>query len=136
MDKPLTIATFYLLPKVHKSFTNPQGRPTVSDIRGLCEKVCIYLDFYLQPFVLQLESYTRDSMQLIEKLENNTNINYKVVVSAIVYYLVQQTDSNRVHDSLIIDLRDFVLQHNYFMFGKHFYKQVSGKTMGARCAPS
>ncbi|CAJ0962483.1 unnamed protein product [Ranitomeya imitator] len=63
------IPTFYMLPKVHKSLSNPPGRPIVSGIEGLYEKSCIYLDFFLQPIILNLESYIRDSSFLIQQLD-------------------------------------------------------------------
>lgn len=52
VERPV-VPTFYLVPKVHKSLTNPPGRPIVSGIGGLCENVCTSIDFYLQPHVLQ-----------------------------------------------------------------------------------
>ncbi|CAJ0961209.1 unnamed protein product [Ranitomeya imitator] len=63
------VPTFYMLPKVHKSITRPPGRPIVSGIGGLYERPCIYLDYFLQPIVLGLDSYTRDSSHLIRQLE-------------------------------------------------------------------
>lgn len=127
--------TFYLLPNVHKSLTNPPGRPIVSGIRGLCEKVWVYLDFYLQPFALHLQLYTQDSFHLDEKLDSTTfpmgtivislnveslytNIDHQVGVSAVTYFLDQQISSNHMHDFLIVDLLGFHLKHNYFTFDK------------------
>lgn len=39
-------------------------------------------------------------------------------------------------DSFVIDLLDFVLRHNYFIFSGAYFRQISGTAMGARCAPS
>lgn len=61
-----------------------------------------------------------------------TNTDHQVGVAVVMYFLDQQDNSNRMHDSLIIDLLNFVLRHNYFTFDKRFYKQVS-IAMGARC---
>ncbi|CAJ0965326.1 unnamed protein product [Ranitomeya imitator] len=47
-----------------------------------------------------------------------------------------QVNSDRLHDSFIIDLLDFALRHNFFLFDRVFYLQTSGVAMGARCAPS
>lgn len=104
--------------------------------------------------MLQLKSYIHDSMHLIEILDNvtlpqqtiivflnveslYTKIDHQVgVAAAVMYFLDLQTDSDRMHDSLLVALLNFVLRHNYFTFDKRFYKQVSGTAMGAICAPS
>lgn len=65
-----------------------------------------------------------------------TNIQHKVGLQAVIYFLYKQLNSNRLHDSLLIDLLDFVLKQNNFVFHRKFYKQTSGTVMGARCAPS
>lgn len=41
-----------------------------------------------------------------------------------------------MHQSFNIDLLDFVLRHNFFVFDGCSFKQVSGTAMGACCAPS
>lgn len=51
VDRP-AIPTFYMVPKIHKSLHNPLGRPIVSGIGGLCEKISTSVDFYLELFVL------------------------------------------------------------------------------------
>ncbi|XP_077132097.1 uncharacterized protein LOC143787335 [Ranitomeya variabilis] len=145
--------TFYMLPKVHKSLSNPPGRPIVSGIGGLFERACIYVDFFLQPIVLNLESYIRDSSFLIQQLDTlevpdntilatfdvealYTSINHDLGILAVSYYLDKFSMGNRGHDSFILDLLRMILERNYFVFDRVYYKQVSGTAMGARCAPS
>lgn len=60
----LVVPMFYLLPKVHKKLERPPGCPIVAGIGGLGEKACIYVDFYLQPIVLNLPSHIRDLMRI------------------------------------------------------------------------
>ncbi|XP_072006797.1 uncharacterized protein [Engystomops pustulosus] len=103
VEVPVT-PTFYLVPKIHKSLTKPPGRPIVAGIGGLCERACTYLDFFLQPLVLQLDSYIRDSMHLIEQLQQvevhseillvtmdveslYTNIAHDLGIEAVAYHL-------------------------------------------------
>lgn len=121
-----------MLPKVHKSLESPPGRPIISGIGGLNEKVCEYINYYLQPFVLQLSSYVRDSSDLISQLNQiivpdgiilvtldveslYTVIKHEVGIFATMYYLEKQTNSDRGHDSVIIDLLEFILKHNFFV---------------------
>ncbi|XP_069585080.1 uncharacterized protein [Ranitomeya imitator] len=66
------VPTFYILPKVHKSLDRPPGRPIVSGIGGIMERPCIYLDHFLQPLALSLDSYIRDSAHLMMHLEDLT----------------------------------------------------------------
>lgn len=51
-----------------------------------------------------------------------TNIEHEVDVHAVTYFLDKQQDSNRLHDSLLIDLLDFVLKQICFVFDQWFYK--------------
>ncbi|CAJ0937732.1 unnamed protein product [Ranitomeya imitator] len=148
-----TTSTFYMLPKVHKDVHRPPGRPIVSSIGSLCEKACTYVDFFLQPLVLNLPSYTRDSSDFIASLQDITlapgeimvtcdveslysNIDHDHGLQAVLFFLDQQQNSDRLHDSFIVDLLDFILRHNFFLFDRNFFLQVSGVAMGARCAPA
>lgn len=147
------IPLFYLLPKVHKNIDRSPGRPIVSGIGGLCEKACTYIDYFLQPLVHQLPSFLQDLTATINKFQNlqvtegarlvicdvevlYTNITHKHSIAAASYFLRKQDNDYGMHDSFLIDLLDYVLQHNYFIFDGGFYRQVSGTAMGARCAPS
>ncbi|CAJ0968092.1 unnamed protein product [Ranitomeya imitator] len=147
------IPTFYMLPKVHKSLDNPPGRPIISGIGGLFERPCVYLDYFLQPLVFSLGSYIRDSMHLIERIGKlevprdtliitldveslYTSIDHKLGLDAITYFLDKKSSRDRDHDCFILDLLKMVLEKNYFIFDRTFYRQASGTAMGARCAPS
>lgn len=138
---------------MYKSLDNPPGRAIISGIGGLNEKICLYVVHYLQPFVLQLPSYVRDSVHLMEQVETvevdnqallvtldmeslYTIIDHQVGIHAVSYFLDAQTDSDRKPDSLIIDLLEFTLRHNYFIFYCTFYLQISRTAMGVQCAPS
>ncbi|XP_075208158.1 uncharacterized protein LOC142313057 [Anomaloglossus baeobatrachus] len=147
------VPTFYMLPKVHKSLLKPPGRPIVAGIGSIFEQLCAYLDFYLQPFALRLESYVRDSADLISQLEElnipegtilvtmdveslYTNISHDLGMGAVSYYLSGRSTGTRDHDEFLLNMLSLILNLNYFVFDRIFYKQVSGTAMGARCAPS
>lgn len=141
-----------MLPKVHKCLREPTGRPIVSGLGSLSENLCTYVDF-LQPLLLQLPSYLWNSLSLIQQLLNirlngdtwlvifdveslYSNISHNDGMTAISFFLGRLMDRNRMHDSFLIDLLDYILGHNYFMLDRKFYRQVSGTAMGAKCAPS
>ena len=50
-------AIFYMLPKIHKNYTSPPGRPIVSSIDSPTERISHLLDILLQPLVQQSKSY-------------------------------------------------------------------------------
>ncbi|XP_069609793.1 uncharacterized protein [Ranitomeya imitator] len=52
------------------------------------------------------------------------------------YFLEKHSTGDRGHDAFILELLRFVLEKNYFIFDRTFYKQASGTAMGAKCAPS
>jgi hypothetical protein len=79
--------TFYLLPKIHKLKTiNPanakklgctanldslklKGRPICSQINTVTEKISAYVDRYLQPLAQSVQSFVKDTNDLISKIE-------------------------------------------------------------------
>ncbi|KAM4043753.1 uncharacterized protein ACNLHF_014024 [Anomaloglossus baeobatrachus] len=144
--------TFYLLPKVHKDATNPPGRPIVSGIGGICDPICKFVDFYLKPLVQDLPSYIRDTTDALAKMEGlhiepdmwlvaadveslYTCIAHQDGLEAVRLFL----DGSRLDGptrGLILELLDFILTHNAFLFKDRYYLQRRGTAMGAACAPS
>ena len=57
----------YFLKKLHKDLI--AVRPIVSGVGGPTEAISSFLDYYMQPHVLQIKSYVRDSASLIRLLE-------------------------------------------------------------------
>lgn len=114
------IPTFYILPKVHKNATKPPGRPIVAGIGGLCEKPCIFVDHFLQPLVLQLPSYLRESTSVLQEFGKlKIDGDYLLVtcdvealypdiqqhhgMRAVTYFLDKKDNSKRMLDSFVID---------------------------------
>lgn len=48
---------FYALPKIHKSLTDPTGRPIISRNSSNSENASKWVDSFLRPFVMSLPSY-------------------------------------------------------------------------------
>lgn len=61
---------FYALPKLHKKVYPPPGRPIVSGIRGPTERIGTFVDDALRPHVTSLPSYLRDTLQLLQNLDD------------------------------------------------------------------
>ncbi|CAJ0965918.1 unnamed protein product [Ranitomeya imitator] len=152
VEAPVT-ATFYMLPKIHKDPCRPPGRPIVAGIGGLCEKACVYVDHFLQPLTRNLPSFVQDSSHFIRICREvslspdsllvtcdveslYSNICHEDGITATLFFLDQLGHSDRMHDSLVVDLLEFVMKHNFSLFDRSFYLQTSGVAMGARCAPA
>ncbi|XP_069615983.1 uncharacterized protein [Ranitomeya imitator] len=146
------VPTFYLTPKVHKDTTNPPGRPIVSGIGSLTEKICRYIDFYLQQCVETLPSFIRDTTDILNRLngiqlEENmylvtcdveslyTSIWHDHGIAASRFFLGMAHTDERLC-CFILDLLYFSLTHNFFIFKDRYFLQLQGTAMGATCAPS
>ena len=56
-----------LLPKIHKP--EHPGRPIVSSINSHSSKISAYVDYHLQPEVLKIKSYTKDTNYFLNHLD-------------------------------------------------------------------
>lgn len=143
----------YYVPKIHKSQTNPPGRPIISGINGLFSRLGAYLDGYLQPLVIRGKSYLRDSKQLITELKNlnvkeedilvtidinslYTNIVQTDGINGAEWALYQQTDLKEEQIKYLLEGLKLAMSHNYFWHKGDYYTQVKGVAMGAKYAPS
>ncbi|KAM9330952.1 uncharacterized protein KIAA0825 homolog [Gastrophryne carolinensis] len=152
VDNPVT-PTFYMLPKVHKDRSRPPGRPIISGIGSLTEHICMWVDGFLQPHVMSLASYLRDSLDLLSKLDQlhlpehcllvtcdvealYSNISHELAMRTVDYFLSMEANTQPRRRQFILDAIYFVLEHNYFVFNKSYYRQRMGVAMGAKCAPS
>lgn len=145
---------FYTLPKIHKSLTNPPGRPIVAQTYSLWSPLSIFVDYYIKPFVQTLPAYIKDSTDLIEKCSAIHNLPEETLLlsldisslytciphdgglEALGFYLQDRTHISLHPNQLIIDLAEFVMKNNFFTFERDFYLQVSGTSMGTVCAPN
>lgn len=113
----------------------------------------LYVDRYLQPIVLQLQSYIRDGTHLMELLSPYTwessyawlsldvsplytSIPHSFGIMALEHFLSTDPLINPRQATFIIEATKFCLMHNYFTFNGDFYLQLQGMAMGANFAPS
>ena len=147
-----TNAKFYGTPKVHKK-QKPyiRFRPIVSQFLTFGAKLSIYLDYKLQPLITTVESYVKDSFQVITQLKSHgkfppgskiltadavsmyTNIDPSEGIPTIKNYI--HKFSTDIHPSeFIIDLLNLVMENNLFQFGNTWWRQKIGTAMGTPCA--
>ena len=130
---------FYLLPKIHKA-KNP-GRPIVS--------ACVYL----QPFAQTTKSYIKETNHFLQKLNDlgvippesflvtidvtslYTNIPHREGILACKDAL-EKRQTKEPKTWILLRLLHFILAKTCFKFNDKYYKQISGTTMGTKCAPS
>uniref|UniRef100_A0A8C5Q3U2 Reverse transcriptase domain-containing protein n=1 Tax=Leptobrachium leishanense TaxID=445787 RepID=A0A8C5Q3U2_9ANUR len=146
-----TTPTLYSLPKIHKSLINPPGRPIIAGNNSLTEKLSQFVDHYLHPFVEEIPSYTRDTQNALQHLEDvivpsdttlasfdvvslYNNIPHEQGIKACRHFLSKKFDEAMTN--FIIQLLTYILTHNFFLFDGKYYLQTRGTAMGTSCAPS
>uniref|UniRef100_A0A8C6UMS7 Reverse transcriptase domain-containing protein n=1 Tax=Neogobius melanostomus TaxID=47308 RepID=A0A8C6UMS7_9GOBI len=143
----------YTLPKIHKSLTDPPGRPIVAQTDSLWSPLSTFVDYFIKPYVQTLPAYVKDSTDFIEKCSSiinltedtflltldisslYTHIPHEGGLEALRFYLQDRSDES-YHPNQLIDLAEFVMKYNYFTFESDFYLQTSGTSMGTVCAPN
>lgn len=74
-----------------------------------------------------------DTKSLLESLYSN--ISHEQGVAVISYFLDLQEGTDQMHDLFIIDLLDFILQHNYFTFETRLRQCYGGELCPINCQP-
>ncbi|CAJ0965952.1 unnamed protein product [Ranitomeya imitator] len=142
-----------MLPKVHKSLTNPPGRPIVASTNSILSPLSIFLEKYLTPFVKKTKSFVLDTGHFISIIKRISalspqcllaTLDVKSLYTAIKHDLGLKAVKNLLRTSdlgpqaqyLILDLLSIVLRENFFLFGDQFYLQTCGTAMGSNMAPA
>lgn len=145
------VASFYLLPKVHKDLLNPPGRPIINGIDTITEPSSKYIDYFIKPLTCSLESYVQDTSDLLKKLERihyvpsfwlatmdiqalYTNIDHCEGLEALQYYLQKRPNTDSPPTTFLVDLTRWTLHNNVFLFQDKLFKQLKGTAMGASYA--
>ena len=142
---------FYLLPKIHKA--NNPGRPIVSACDSPTENLSSYVDSFIKPLAQTVNSYIKDTNQFLKKLEQLGKIpakSYLVTIDVVALYTsiphrdgilaVKEALEKRTEKQpltwVLLRLLHLILTKTAFKFNDGYYKQISGTTMGTKCAPS
>ncbi|XP_031747711.1 uncharacterized protein LOC116406864 [Xenopus tropicalis] len=130
-------AIFHHLPKIHKKERPPVGRPIIAGIGSLGENLCEFIDHFLQPLVLRLPSYLRDSGHLLHSLDNyqwnSPNLKWASIdvaslysciphdlgLQAIEFHLNQYSTYNSNLITFLLKSIYFLLTHNFFYFDRN-----------------
>uniref|UniRef100_A0A3P8RTI8 Reverse transcriptase domain-containing protein n=1 Tax=Amphiprion percula TaxID=161767 RepID=A0A3P8RTI8_AMPPE len=151
-DKP-RFPCFYMLPKVHKNLMNPPGRPIISGNDSVTEPASKFVDYFIKPYVLKLPSYLQDSTQVLQKISQMGNIGsclmatmdfeslfsnivHKEGLAALRHYLGNRDSDQMPPTDFLIQLTEWTLRNNIFLFEDKLYKQEKGTAMGACFAPN
>lgn len=124
---------------MHKNASKAPGRPVISGNKFLASRIGEYVDFFLQPLVVNTKSYIKDIKQVINNLETlhlptgaylvtslYNDISHNNGLQAVEFYLQSGDDIPHTQKQFILYLIDFDMSHNYFWFDSQFYLQVKG----------
>ena len=148
---PTRFGTFRFLPKLHKDKFSL--RPIINYKYHLTFYLCSLIDFILRPFVIQCDSYIKDSQDLIIKTQSlkltkdhklyscdfeslYTNIVHSDCINLLCDFLKDKIDNEHLNIFAFKDFLNFILNNNYFTFNETIYKQNKGIAMGSACGPS
>ena len=143
------------MPKIHKNKIPPPGHPIISANEFPTERISQLVDFFLQPHLMKLKSYIKETTDFIIKISEieldgeryilftldvtslYTNIPHLEEIQAVRYFLEQ----HRRHgvtpfNTSIVDLLELVLTLNNFEFNGKHYLQIARTAMGTKVAPS
>ena len=162
---------FYGLPKVHKSEDIKQAielqnselisiecpsdlkfRPIVAGTQSPTHRLSHLLDVILQPYLKYIKSYTKDTVDFLNKLpdsmQNNyifatfdvvslyTNITHELGLKSLKYWLEKYPlESDKFSKEFILEAANLVLTNNSFEFDSKHYIQIKGTAMGTKMAP-
>ena len=112
----------------------------------------MYLDSFLQPLAQKVDSYIKDTTHFLSNLSHlgqlDTN-SLLVTIDVSLYTNIPHRDGILVTKAaletrttkepktwVLLRLLHFILTKTAFKFNNKFYEQISGTTMGTKCAPS
>ena len=150
VDYPKT-PKFSTFPKLHKE--GIPGRPVIDSMNCHSMQISKYVDYHLQPEVIKLKSYTRDSTDTINKISQlqdktkETDILVSMDVRSLYTNIPNNEGLQAVTDALnasptqlptrvITTFLFLILTLNNFIFNGINYLQRTGCVMGTKCAPS
>ncbi|CAJ0957048.1 unnamed protein product [Ranitomeya imitator] len=132
------IPVFYILPKVHKSLTNPPGRPIVASTDSILSPLSIYLEKILTPLVRTTKSFLLDTGHFLSLIREHDTIPsdsllVTIDVNSLYTYishekgitatrtLLQASNMPRNSIKFCLDLLKLVLYENFFSYEDTYY---------------
>ena len=143
---------FYLFHKIHKRMYENPGRPVISNCGFYTENISGFLDHQLKHIVMQVNSYIKDTNNILKKLRDlpdlpNESIIYTIDVVGLypsisneedlrILRIVSEKRSNKnVSTDALIDLAELVVQNNYIELDERYLKQIRVTAIGTKFPP-
>ncbi|XP_054871029.1 uncharacterized protein LOC118470507 isoform X2 [Amphiprion ocellaris] len=147
------LATFYLLPKIHKNLHSPPGRPIINGIDTITEPASQYIDFVIKPLTMSLKAYLQDTTHILKDLQEMqqapnailatmdveslySNIDHQEGLEALEHFLQKRSNTETPPTQFVVSLTQWSLNNNIFLFQDRLYQQTKGTAMGASYAPN
>ena len=129
------------------------NRPIISYINHFTNNLCIFLDFFIKPYVKKTESYIQDSQNFIQKtkdikIEDNSiiavadfeslysNIDHLDLLEKTTDFFKDKLDTEHMKIEAFYLILKMVLDNNIFRYKNKFFRQKKGIAMGSKCGPS
>ncbi|CAF1113579.1 unnamed protein product, partial [Brachionus calyciflorus] len=145
------LGNFRILAKLHKEKFGI--RPIISYKNSIISNLCLLIDLLLQPWVKKLNSFIKDSQNLIQDLNNNrfpvdskifscdfeslyTNMGLVLALKIVTEFMQDKLESEHITIRGFNEILKIVLFNNYFKFFDYFFKQIKGIAMGTKCGPA
>lgn len=142
------MASFYLLPKVHKGpKDNPPGRPIVSGNGTLQNRhPNTYIDSFIKPLVRKIPSFIEDATDVLNRIDTLTDIWSHILVTigyrkTVFKYWPQGEatclkslpvrGNSTPSSDFLLKLTDWVIHNNLFLFMDEIFIQKIGFPMGS-----
>lgn len=123
---------FHFLPKVHKGCNPLTGRPIVAGIDSINERFGQWIDHQLQPLVVALLGYLRDTKHLLFKPKdfkwNNelrwvtcdvaslySCIPHSLGLRAVSFFLSKHSSYSLTHQEFILQCLEYLLTHKRWL---------------------
>ncbi|CAJ0965785.1 unnamed protein product, partial [Ranitomeya imitator] len=146
-----TVRVFYILPKIHKSLTNPPGRPIVASTESILSPLSVFLEKILTPLIKTTKSFIFGHFLSVLRQHGNvppdsllvtmdvnslyTSITHEKGIAASKL-LLENSGRSTTSIHLCLDLLRLVLYENYFLYEDTYYVQCQGTAMGSNVAPA
>ena len=142
---------FYIFPKFHKA--NIPGRPAVSSVDCHTSKISKFDDHYLQPHAKSSPSYKKDTLDLINRINETKDKNKDTILVTLHVKSLYTNIPNHegieaakgalnsvsqkpIATKIIIKFLFLILTLNNFVFNGIHYLQQVGCAIGTICAPN
>eukprot|EP00061_Rhincodon_typus_P013871 g40506.t1 len=141
------VRDFYCLLKIHK--VSASGRPIISGSGTLCENLSGYVKGILKPIMQGTPSFHCNTIDFLRKLSTHGPIRpgtFLLTMNVSALYVSFPHDdgiaatasvvnaTNCQFPDAILQLINFILDHNVFTFDNQFFIKTHGTAMGTRFA--